>query len=269
MTRARVIEAKYRAEIQAAARAFGDHEEMSAERVLKWMIQFNDVDLNLAAKVLGEINYFDAKKIRRLTGRLLDSILTHFHGVPGREIAFVPVGGPGSGSTTIARALGETARARLGERPRLISMAEMEGARGLSAIALFDDFAGSGATLRDWWLTVEPLVLPKRARWLIGLLVLNGRARAVIEEVAGGVVAAEELGAEANVLGVANVMFEQAEKARLRHYCKRTRCGAKFQHGFNGCGLLVAFRHSCPNNSLPILWFESRSWSRLFRRRAI
>lgn len=48
---------------------------------------------------------------------------------------------------------------------------------------------------------------------------------------------------------------------------RRTSYSAKGKSvGFGNLGLLYAFQHGTPNNSLPILWYESPTWKPLLRR---
>jgi hypothetical protein len=98
--------------------------------------------------------------------------------------------------------------------------------------------------------------------------VLNERAYERIRSFAN-VLAVEELGVNANMLAPESPTFSEEEKPRLFEYCQRTGCQEKFEGGYGQCGLLVAFKHGCPNNSLPILWFHDRNWRSLFNRRAI
>ena len=79
----------------------------------------------------------------------------------------------------------------------------------------------------------------------------------------------DELDGAANVLGDRNADLDADEKAVLVGYCRATGSTAEYLRGRGGCGLLVSFKHGCPNNSLPILWGEAQGWRALFRRHAI
>ena len=137
------------------------------------------------------------------------------------------------------------------------------------AIIFLDDFSGTGLTLETWWENVEPLVRPTGAAVFVGLLVLNERARQRIERFAG-VLAVDELDSTDNVFAGENTRFTNDDKARILENCRRTGCAPDFERGFGQCGLLLAFKHGCPNNSLPVLWYGAGArWSPLFNRRAI
>jgi hypothetical protein len=79
----------------------------------------------------------------------------------------------------------------------------------------------------------------------------------------------DELDGTANVLSAVCAAFDADEKAVVKQYCEKTGSAAQYVHGRGACGLLVAFKHGCPNNSLPILWWESKNWRSLFKRHAI
>ncbi len=72
-----------------------------------------------------------------------------------------------------------------------------------------------------------------------------------------------------NVISAMSAVFNEAEKEALLAYCRRTNASPEYLRGYGACGLLVAFKHGCPNNSLPILWHNSKVWHALFRRSAI
>ena len=138
----------------------------------------------------------------------------------------------------------------------------------VDAIVLVDDFNGTGRKLEEWWENVEPLVRPTGAAIFVGLLVLNDRARQRIEQFAD-VLAVDELDPSDNVFANENRRFSRKDKKKLLGHCRRTECGPKFERGFGQCGLLWAFKHGCPNDSIPVLWYSGGNWRPLFNRRTI
>ncbi len=184
-----------------------------------------------------------------------------------QRVVFVAVGDAGSGSNFVARILRELIRDTL---HRLMSMLDLSRAEPgtIDAVIFVDDFSGTGETLETWWENVEALVRPIGAAVFVGLLVLNERARQRVEQL-GDVLAVEELDEAQNIFRPENQVFSNPEKARIEEHCRSTGCGAKYRRGFGGCGLLLAFRHGCPNNSLPVLWYSGNNWRPLFNRRAV
>ncbi len=267
MSRTAQIQAKYSDEIDEAADQFGDHEGMNAGRILRWLSQFADEDLPLAIEVLEAIRYLASSNIRAMTKQLFKMIEAELR---DRELAtavFVAVGSTASGSAIVVRVLRDLTR---GTPHKVLSMLEVSDLSPgeVDAIVFVDDFAGTGRTLATWWENVESIVRPSNAAVFVGVLILNEPARELVEAFAA-VLAVTELGIEANVLAKESTLFSDAKKGTLLKYCQVTRCGPRFEKGFGECGLLVGLKHSCPNNSLPILWFDGPSWRPLFNRRAI
>ncbi len=267
MRRTTKIQAEFADEIEQATYRFGDHEDMGGGRVVKWLEQFADDDLPLALRVIQTVRYYNGLNIRAMTRQLFEITTEELNGRRLEQGVFVAVGSLGSGSGTIARVLRELTKE---SNYKLLSMLDvsMLGPGDCDAIVCFDDFSGTGETLEKWWETVEPLVRPVNASFFVGLLVLNEQARNRIQAFAE-VVAVTELDATANMLAAGNLTFSQEEKPRLLEYCQRTALGPMYERGYGQCGLLLAFKHGCPNNSLPILWAQNEKWRPLFNRRAI
>jgi len=272
MSRLTTIEAQYSQEIRTAVEKFGDHEDVSHGQILRWIAQFSDQHLDLASKVLFRIRYYNASQIRVMTRELVRSVLETLDDIDRKKIYFVPVGAPGSSSNIIARVLRDLGKMGSTRGIKMAMMTDLEKLKPdeVSAIVFVDDFSGTGDQLRVWWETVEQLVLPKKADVVVGLLVMNGRARGRIEQFAKLAISIDELGEEANVLSNSSRHFDQKEKELLLQYCRKTACDDEYLKGRGECGLLVAFKHGCPNNSLPILWHEKHNkLHALFLRHAI
>ena len=268
MPRLTRIEAEYSDHIREAVGRFGDHEGITAGHILKWIGQFADEHLPLAGKVLQTIRYYGAANIRAMARELVYIIWQEFPGVDRSRVIFVPVGSPGSGADIIVRILRQLQEVR---GTRIVTMADLEriDPGGVSGIVFIDDFSGTGDQLAEWWGIVEPIVRPKEVPILVALLVMNGRARSKIEEFAQAALCVNELDEGADVFSEHNGDFDEIEKGLLLQYCERTGCEVSLVRGYGSCGLLVGFRHGCPNNSLPILWFEHTRWRSLFMRRGI
>src|ERR1700682_5675192 len=267
MRRTTSIEVQFGDEIDEAGDRFGDHEGLNQARLLRWLDQFADADLTLAIEAIKAVRYYDSAKIRAMTKQLFRIIVAELDERGLSTAVFVAVGNAGSGSATVVRGLRELMR---GTRHRVVSMLEVSQIQSgaVDAIVFLDDFSGTGDTLVSWWETVESIVRPSNAALFVGLLVLNERARVRIEEFAS-VLSVTELDAAANVLDAESKLFSDDQKAALLKCCTATSCGPRYEKGYGGCGLLVVLKHGCPNNSLPILWYDSPTWRALFNRRAI
>jgi len=257
------IQTIYFRQISRAAQDFGDHEGVGTPRITRWILQFEDSDTPLAVKILGEITYYSSENIRSMVSQLVRLTYGRFHPISRNRILFIPIGRPYEGSSVVARVLRDEIR---NER-QIKHMSDLERLRPgtFDALVFLDDFSGTGSTLRTWWDMVEPIVLPRRVPFAIALLVLNCRARQVVEEFAN-ILCVTELDETYNVVSARSGRFTAAEKEKIIHYCRMTGCSDEYQLGFGDCGLLVAFKHLCPNNSLPILWHTCERWEGLFKR---
>jgi len=231
------------------------------------MLQFSDEDLPLAAKLLTQLRYFNATNVRGMSRQLVQMIIDDVHGTTPDRTVFVPMSRePGGGAETVARVLRSV---RHPFRPRVMTMVDLQQLPDdVDTLVFLDDFSGTGDTLTEWWANVEALVRPLAVRVVFAAPVMTTSAAERAREFAIAT-AVHELGPESNVLGNENVAFDKSEKERVLGYCRNTGCGDKFLRGYEGSGLLIAFTHACPNNSLPILWYGEKGWHTLFLRRAI
>jgi hypothetical protein len=183
-------------------------------------------------------------------------------------VVFVPIGDPGGRSSIVARVLRGLQDARGAKIQSMADIARLD--RGsVSALYLIDDFSGTGDEFAGWWETIEPIIRPLESKVFVALLVVNNRALSRIRALVKDVFHVELLDDSANVLLASSAVFDDQERSQVLAYCERTESGDKFLRGYGDCGLLVAFKHGCPNNSLPILWFRSPRWQPLFHRYAI
>lgn len=261
------FEEKYHDVIEKATGDFGDHVGITRSKIIRWLRQVSSRRRALAAKVLASIVYFADSNINTMARQLVQVAYAEYSGLDKNRICFVPIGGAGSGAQQIARHLRS-----MRDVPRrcVIDLLELtrRPSEEVSVVVFFDDFSGTGETIVDWWDLNEPIIRPKNTDIVLGVLVLNGGARRRLQDLLGTVMSVEELPDSANVFHADCAGFTAAEKATLLRLCKRTGCGATFLKGWGECGLLLAFKHGCPNNSLPILWYEKEErWEPLFKRR--
>lgn len=262
------IQTEYKEEIETAAERFGDHEDMNEARIVRWLIQFHDHDLDLAVRVIRAIRYVNGVNIRTMTKQLFEIADDELREQGFQKVALVPVGDAGAGSGTVVRVLREVIRGRSGFRVMgMLAVAKLQPG-DVDAILFIDDFSGTGETLEKWWENVEPTVRPTNAAVYMGLLLLNEPARGRIETFAQ-IIAVEELAAEENVFHDDNKHFSAPEKETILAQCRMTGAKPRYEKGRGECGLLLSFKHGCPNNSLPILWHQSETWRALFKRSAI
>jgi hypothetical protein len=259
------IELKFDDVISIAETSYGDHEGVRRPNIIRWIAQFPRKSQNVAAKVLGGLTYYSASNIHALTRELVAIVYENFK-IAKNKIFFIPIGGAGSGSQIIARHLKSIGTVPKSCVLNLIDVGRIKPSEN-QVIVLIDDFSGTGQTIKDWWKNVSTLLLPTKAKIILGILVLNSSARNNIEEV-GPIFCTTELNETHNVFHINSRKFDDKEKKQLLHACQKTGCHERFLRGNGENGLLVVFKHGCPNNSLPILWHEKVGyWEKLFNRR--
>jgi len=262
------IYAAHSTEIERAAQDFGDHEGVTAGKIVRWISNFSDQHGQVATKILRNVRYYSSSNIRSMTYQLVKIVQQGFASIPWDKVVFVPIGEPYAGGAIIARVLRETNMIRKENIRHMVELERVTQAQ-VGALVFIDDFSGTGNTLKDWWPLVEPIVLPRNAPFAIALLVLNGMAREIVESLTDKVFCIDELDENDNVLSPKSTKFNPPEKDIILYYCNKTGCTADYVRGYGNCGLLVAFKYGCPNNSLPILWHKSSAWEPLFKRRGL
>lgn len=262
------VELAYADVIERTVEDFGDHTGLTRPKIIRWLAQFPVVAQSTAAKALGEVRYHTSSNIRSMARELTKIIYADYKGTNLDHIFFVPIGGAGSGSQILARHL-----KAIGTIPKrqLIDLIDLTNLNSQNAeiVVFIDDFSGTGSAIKEWWEKIEPLILPIGARNVAGILVLNCRAERPLEQIFEKVLFVEFLDKTANVLSVECNRFNQTEKEQLLAACQSTGCAQNFIKGWGDCSLMLAFQHGCPNNTLPILWYQSNKWTALFRRRNV
>lgn len=267
MSRPASIWTEYSDTIESAAERFGDHEGMTPERVLQWLLQFEDADLPIAVKVLEEIRYLNTPNIRASSRNIVEIVDAEVE-ADSQRILFVPISTPGSGAELVARAIRDVENPF---RPRMASMVDLartdlgnEDALP-AAIVFLDDFSGTADTFIEWWEVNESIIRPLGADVIFAALLMTSAAMERIRDL-GTPIAIEELGPEANVFRNGHPRFTESDQETILSYCSQTGCSDKFLRGYGESGLLLAFKHGSPNNSIPLLWYSKKEWKELFRR---
>jgi len=261
------VESRFHGVIERAASDYGDHVGITRAKVVRWLSQFPPRSRPLAAKVLVSLTYYADNNIGTMARRLVQATYGEYASIGKNRICFVPIGSPGSGAQQIARHLRSM---RDVPRSCVIDLLDLNrrAPTDVEVVVALDDFSGTGETIKEWWDLNEPIIRPKAREIVLGLLVLNCVARPALEGVIERIMPVEELSTSANVFHDECATFTSQEKASLFRLCKKTKCSPAYVKGRGECGLLVVFKHGCPNNSIPILWHErNREWEALFRRR--
>ena len=132
------------------------------------------------------------------------------------------------------------------------------GLTGADTIVFVDDFSGSGAQAVQFWATTEELIGSDADAFLVlGAATATAIAR-IERETRLKVIAAKILEDDQNIFSDTSDHFSARERTRILHYC--TIADKKAPKGYGDCGLLFAFNHTTPNNTIPIIHASNRHW---------
>jgi hypothetical protein len=245
--------------------------QVSEQSVSDWLEQFEQDHRDIAARLLDVVDFYS---IDRISGAFKAALGT----LPGWHTNAAQRAGKWR-FAGLSRSAGESADAMM-HRFRVANGLDAKKYHELfihpsqilteklgedDTLVLIDDFVGTGDSVCTAWTeSFEELVYGIGRIYLIVVAAIDqGRARVENETtltcVPGQILtAADDL--FANQCGV----FTNNEKAAVLTYCKRA--SKKEPRGYKDSGLVVAFQHRCPNNSLPIFHKEHRRWTGLFPR---
>jgi|ERR1035437_22027 hypothetical protein len=263
------IEVKFDSIIEDFINRCGDHHLVTRPRVLNWIQQFDDESLIIPEKILTKLKYYSSATLTIMTDNLIKIITTNL-GCNKDDIYYVPIGGAGSGAQNIARAIRNNKRVN---PVNVVNLHELYVNRAAEVhnkhLILIDDFSGSGKTIKEWFEMNEPLIYPFNANLSIALLVLNHKAEEKVRKLNLPTFNVEFIDSKSDVFDDSCNIFKNEEKNVLLEFCKKTGCSDPYLKGFGDCGIMVSFQHGCPNNSIPVLWYDRKQWITLFERRCI
>lgn len=193
------IEKEFDSIIQRAAEDFADHHGIRRPKIIRWMSQFPLKSRKLSAKILKTIKYYSTSNISIMTKELVDTVFNIYSGKNIKNIYFVPIGVSGSGSQIVARHLKNISKVPNTNIVDLLNLHNISKQRMIEVIILIDDFSGTGQTIYEWWQNIETLILPINAQVGLGLLVLNYKARPILQNIINKIISVDDLEEHENV----------------------------------------------------------------------
>lgn len=135
---------------------------------------------------------------------------------------------------------------------------------GEDTVVFVDDFSGTGDQISKFWGKHAEFAAGARAFLVLTAATQNAINRIVEMEYLHELLVSRVLGTEDDIFAGACTLISDEEKKRLLGYCKKA--DKSKPKGFGECGLLFVLSHKTPNNSIPILHANKRSWVGLFPR---
>lgn len=245
--------------------------------VLRWLDNFEDQDQSKAISVLSKIEYFSYNKILRFISGHLESI----DAIGYKRIFIMPIGNAGKSGGLIQYACQQILKGK-GNYIFIKTFNDI-ASKDFSehdAILLVDDIVGSGQTLIDWLMIenqnneygelLSRLIEQSQVNIMSIVVMRNGLRKIQVKFPTIRVFAEER-----------NKAFERVDSPfggsvsmlPYRDFCYKY--GVNLSHrnplGFGNAQALIVFDHASPNNTLPIIWSNSKtqngkSWYPLYPR---
>lgn len=238
---------------------------VSDYQITRWLAQFQPQERPLIARLLNNFTYIGFGKLRSLSVRLCSELKGRL-GDTFERAWYVPVGGPAKSGGLAAymfRTMNEIAS------DRFVSYADLaKHVQEGDAVVMLDDLLASGHQARMEWESIcKAAGLPSACIKLWATLVSCEAGRTFIEERTElESISALRLDRKDEPLSVNSTLFpDPAERDQVRKILETygAALAPKAPLGYAGSGLLLAFEHSTPDNSLPIFWAKTAQWTPL------
>lgn len=245
-------------------------------RVLRWLDNFDDSEQDLAIKILSKIDYYPYDRILAVLQSNIEKIALKQEG----KYVFSPIGESGKSGGNVLY----TCQQIQGKKSDYANSIE-EALNKLSSpddiIVLVDDIIGSGNTFCSWLKEklnkveigkqLNNLIAQSRIK-LISIVVLEKGKSKINREYP----AIDVLGEDTRklFLQTGSMFGGHVRMKRYREFCYKygKLLSGRWPLGYENSQALIVFDHATPNNTLPIIWSDSRiagrstAWYPLFPR---
>lgn len=244
--------------------------------VLRWLSNFDDSEQDLAIEILSKIDYYPYDRISSVMQSNIEKIALKQEG----KCVFSPIGESGKSGGSVLY----TCQQIQGKRSVYVNNIE-EALNKLSSpndvIVLVDDIIGSGNTFCSWLkekLSKEELgnqlsnLIDQSRIKLISIIALEKGKSKIKREYPK----IEVFGEDARKLfsRSGSIFRGYARMKRFREFCYKygKLLYGRWPLGYENSQALIVFCHATPNNTLPIIWSDSRiagrstAWHPLFPR---
>jgi hypothetical protein len=244
---------------------------VTRQKIELWLDQFDAPDQDVANRILDAVLFIGHDQIRNTFRQLLDGI-PGWHSDPTKrkgQWVFVPFSGSvgESGDSMVHAFRMATGMTQKRFNPLFVHRSELVRLRlkPEDTVVLIDDFSGTGNQATTAWKEVFSEILSEEPRTFLLLVAATKEAVvAVRENTEMELSCGKILDKRHNFFAEQCNVFSNKEKSTVEHYCRIA--DNRYPRGSGSSGLLVVLAHRCPNNSLPILHADHKSWSGLFPR---
>ena len=250
--------------------------EVDLNDVLRWILQFDNEDYDLALRIVKNLNVIGSKDLEQSLevaySKLMRKAIEKGTHISNRNTIFAGMGEDGKSGSMISyhfRLINE-----LSEENFLNEESVKFFASGMiQNIVLIDDVLSSGTQASKEIHNITEKFLPLGIQNIFVLTVCGFRSgiKHVEEKTKAHVFSAFEYGEEDTVISLDSKFYEgiphEQRKGilnRIEHY--GSICARKMPLGYGKIGALLVFYYNTPNNTLPVIWGSQNGWIPLFRR---
>ena len=239
--------------------------KVSDDEVAHWLSRFEPDERPLVARLLDGFVYLNFDDIRALAVNLYDALSERL-GASLDRAWFVPMGGVARSGAFVAyvfRSLNQVPE----ERFLPYELVRERAGEG-DPVVLLDDLVASGhQAVHEWLYLSESGNVRTDSRVLLATLVSCEAGRTFVEErTTLETVSAFSMARSREPLSSDSELFPDiAERERVRTILEKygRKLAPRGPLGYAGSGLLLAFEHTTPDNSLPIFWATTEDWKPL------
>ncbi len=250
--------------------------KISVEHAIKWVMQFDAEDQQLAVRILEQIQVLGSKEVRdalEVAHAKLERMVSE-KGAPikGHNTLFAGIGNAAKSGGLIAyhyRVAVDIPESDFfsNEEEKSLDLSKIEN------IVLVDDVIGTGKTItKEVTRIAEEIYTLSKTRNVFVLTVTGYEEgiQYITNETGASVVCALEYTAKDTVSNLDAEFYKEMPVSdrgvsleRIKRYCRSI---SRSELGFGGVGGLLVFDHNTPNTTLPIIWHSGKGWLPLFPR---
>ena len=245
------------------------------DNVLKWIMQFDTDDFDLAIKVIENLNVIGFEDLNNAL-TIAYSKLQRMADDKGTKIntkntLFAGVGDSGKSGAMIGynfRLINEISEENFLDEKSIDYLKKGK----IENIVLVDDIISTGNQASNEIKKLMETLIPLGVKniFLLTAVGMRDGISKISEETNAHIFSAFEYDLNDTVKSLDSkfyegIPFEKREilKNRIEYYGKKT---SKSPLGYGGVGGLIVFYYNTPNSTLPIIWSNSSSWIPLFKR---
>lgn len=246
--------------------------------VFRWLRNFDECEWDMALSVLNMVVYYSSDRIAETVEREIERIANDYS---DRIVQILPSGNVGKSGHVMAYHAKKIVE-RLDPNQihlKLINLNLLDSIPQKSVIVLLDDFSGTGESIKKFYENKVKDILIKRKLTSCALTVAYmDKAGKFLNDKCGMKIYGDNyipafarrgsvFGSEKSMIPIRDFCFKKGEML-LPDWRERDLKPL----GYKNSQSLICFEHTTPNNTLPILWYESviqgtnKSWNALFPR---